>query len=130
MKILAVIRKMLLDNAGVTAACPGGVHVNAVEQGAAMPNVMLMLVSGLEDFTHSGPSGLVEDRVRIWCRAKTPNETAALSQAVHTALQAFVGTVSGVNVQLIRRVMATSDYQDGAKVHRAISDYSVHWGEA
>jgi hypothetical protein len=89
-----------------------------------------MLVSGLEDFTHSGPSGLVEDRVRIWCRAKTADDTAALAGAVHTALQGYVGTVSGADVQLIRRAMETSDYQDGAGIHRAISDYDVHWGEA
>jgi hypothetical protein len=130
MKALSVLRQILTADAGVTAKRAGGIHVNAVPQDDPKPNVQLMLVSGIEEFTHSGPSGLVEDRVRIWCRGMTANATAELGQAVHDALQGYVGTVDGAEVQLVRRVMSMSDYQDGAKVHRAITDFEVWWGLA
>ncbi|MEQ8450442.1 MAG: DUF3168 domain-containing protein [Nitratireductor sp.] len=130
MKALSVVFQILSDDAGVTAARSGPISINAIPDAQSVPNVQLMLVSGLEEFTHGGPSGLVEDRVRVWCRAKTPKEAAALGQAVHDALQGYVGTVDGAAVQLIRRVMTTSDYQDAAKVHRHIADFDVHWGAA
>lgn len=130
MKALSVVFQILSGNAGVTAKRSGGIHMNAIPEGEAKPNVQLMLVSGLEEFTHSGPSGLIEDRVRIWSRGKTAKEAAELGQAVHDALQGYVGTVDGAAVQLIRRVMTTSDYQDAAKVHRHIADFDVHWGAA
>lgn len=128
MKVLLVLRSILLSAAGVTAKRgAGGVHVNAAPQNDPTPNVVLMLVSGLEEFTHSGPSGLVEDRVRVWCRAKTPKAAAELGQAVHDALQGYVGTIEGAAVQLIRRAMSTSDYQEAAELHRAIIDFNIAW---
>ena len=127
MKAVAALRSILLADADVTAKRAGGVHVNAVPQDEAVPNVSLMLVSGLEDFTHSGPSGLIEDRVRIWCRGKTANASAELAQAVHSALQGYVGTVAGCHIQLCRMAMTISDYQDAAKVHRVIIDFNVSW---
>lgn len=130
MKALAVLRSILLANAGVTAKRAGGVHVNAAPQNDPTPNVVLMLVSGLEEFTHSGPSGLVEDRVRVWCRGKTPKAAAELGQAVHDALQGYAGTIEGAVVQLVRRAMSTSDYQEAAELHRAIIDFNVAWNVA
>jgi len=130
MKALSIVRQILLASAAVTAKRSGGVHINAVPQNEPIPNVQLVLASGLEEFTHSGPSGLIEDVVRIWCRGTTPKEAAELGAAVHAALQGYAGTVDGANVQLIRRVMSTSDYQDGAKLHRAITDFEVCWGQA
>lgn len=130
MKAVAALRSILIADAGVTAKRAGGVNVNANPQNDALPNVQLMLVSGLEDFTHSGPSGLIEDRVRIWCRGKTANAAADLAGAVHSALQGYVGTVAGCHIQLCRASMTISDYQDAAEVHRVIIDFNVSWGMA
>ncbi|MBU4529777.1 MAG: DUF3168 domain-containing protein [Hoeflea sp.] len=130
MKALVILRTLLLADAGVTAKRTGGVHTNAAPQEDAMPNVVLLLVSGLEDFTHSGPSGLVEDRVRVWCRGKTAREAGELGAAVHAALQGYVGEVGDAYVQLCRVAMSTSDYQDSANVHRSIIDFNVSWNLA
>lgn len=130
MKSLAAVRAILLASSAVTAKRAGGVHTNAIPAGDGQPNVQLMLVSGLEEFTHGGPLGLVEDRVRIWCRGKTAREAAELSAAVDAALQGYVGTIAGATIQLCHRVMMRSDYQDAAEVHRAIADYDVHWEPA
>ena len=127
MKALSIVRKILLISDAVTEKRAGEIWVNAADQNDPLPNVQMILVSGLEDFTHSGPSGLIEDRVRIWCRGKTDRQAAELGAAVHGALQGYVGVVDDANVQLIRRVMTVSDYQDGAKVHRCIIDVEVHW---
>lgn len=130
MKALAIVRAILSASTAVTGKRAGGIWSNAADQNDPLPNVQIMLVSGLEDFTHSGPSGLIEDRVRVWCRGKTDRQAAELGAAVHSALQGYVGTIEGANVQLIRRVMTVSDYQDAAKVHRCIIDVELHWSAA
>lgn len=130
MKALSIVRTILAANSGVTAKRAGEIHINAAAQDDPLPNVVLMLVSGIEALTHQGPTGLIEDRVRIWCRAATPRRAAELAAAVDAALQGYVGTIAGARVQLIARAMSTSDYQDGAAVHRAILDFGVTWSLA
>ncbi|MFA7588524.1 MAG: DUF3168 domain-containing protein [Novosphingobium sp.] len=127
MKAVAALRSLLLADTSVTAKREGGVNVNANPQNDSLPNVQLMLVSGLEDFTHSGPSGLIEDRVRVWCRGRTANAAADLAGAVHSALHGYVGTAAGCHIQLCRASMTISDYQDKAEVHRVIIDFNVSW---
>lgn len=128
MKILPVIRSLLDANPAVTAKRTGGVFINAVPEGEARPNVQIMLVSGLEEFTHQGPSGLVHDRVRIWSRGNTDREAGELGAAVADALNGWRGLSAGISVQLIRKTMTVSDYQEAAKVHRQIDDFEVAWG--
>jgi hypothetical protein len=130
MRILPVLRSILTASSGVTAKRTGGIFINAVPVSEAKPNVQLMLVSGLEEWTHQGPSGLVEDRVRIWSRGLTDQQAAELGDAIRVALNGYQGTQSGVWINLARRVMSISDFQEGAKVHRQIDDYDVHWGLA
>ena len=130
MKILPVIRTLLRNTPAVVAKCPGGIFINEVPKDSTRPNVQLMLVSGLEEFTHSGPSGLVEDRVRIWSRGRTDQQAGELGEAISTALNGWLGEQSGLRIQLIRKVMTVSDYQEAAGVHRQIDDYAVHWGLA
>jgi hypothetical protein len=131
MKILPVLRTILLAAPGVTAKRTGGVLLNAMPgPDEERPNAAMQLVSGLEEFTHSGPSGLVHDRVRIWSRGNTAQQAGELGDVIRAVLNGWQGTQSGIRVQLIVRTMSTSDYQEAAKVHRQIDDYDVHWGLA
>lgn len=130
MKACSIIFQVLKTDAAVTAARSGPIAINAIPEAQSAPNIQLQQVSGIEEFTHQGPSGLVEDRVRIWSRGKTAKDAAELGQAVHDALQGYTGTVDGTTVQLVRRVMLTSDYQEAANVHRHIADYELHWSPA
>lgn len=127
MIILKAIRAILQAHAGVIAKRAGGVHINAAPEGDAMPNVVLQLVSDLEAFTHAGPTGLIEDRVRIWARARSASEAGDLAAAINAALQNHAGEACGCAIQLCARAMQASDYQDGAQVHRCILDFNVVW---
>ncbi|MHA6644565.1 tail completion protein gp17 [Mesorhizobium sp. A623] len=130
MESLPLIRSILATTAGVTAKRVGGIHHNAAPAADPLPNVVLMSVGGEEGLSHQGPSGLLQERVRIWARGKTAKEAAELGIAIDIALNGYRGTVNGADVQLVEKVMTTSDYQDGATAQRSIVDVRIHWRRA
>lgn len=125
MKILTVLRKKLQDTSAVTTLAGGGIHMNEVPQNAERPNLMLMLVSGSDGWTHQGPDGLHQDIVRIYSRGDEMQDAGTLADAVITALNGWAGTYYGAAVALVQHVNRTGDYQDAAKVHRQIDDFRV-----
>lgn len=130
MEALPIIRAILKAAAGVTAKRTGGIHVNEATQGDAMPDVVLMAVGGGEGLSQQGADGLLHERVRIWARAKTAKEAGQLGIAIDKALHGYSGTVAGATVQLVEKVLSTSDYDDKAEVQRAIIDVRIHWRRA
>lgn len=130
MEALPIIRAILLAAADVTAKRTGGIHMNAAPQGDALPNIVLMNVGGGEGLSHSGPDGALHERVRIWARGKSQKEAGQLGIAIDKALHGYRGTVDGAAVDLVEKVMTTSDYDDGATVQRAVVDVRVHWRRA
>ncbi|WP_420408302.1 tail completion protein gp17 [Hoeflea sp.] len=130
MEALPIVRTILLAAAGVTAKRTGGIHLNVATQGDALPNAVLMSVGGGEGLSHEGADGLLHDRVRIWARAKTAKEADQLGTAIDKALHGYSGTVSGAAVQLVEKVLTTSDHDDKAEVQRSIIDVRIHWRRA
>lgn len=130
MEALPIILAILSVASSVTAKRTGGIHVNAAPQGDALPNIVLMAVGGGEGLTQTGPDGLLHERVRIWARGATAREAGELSIAIDQALHGYSGTVSGATVQLVEKMLTTSDYDDKAIVQRAIVDVRIHWRRA
>lgn len=125
MNILTVLRKRLQDSAGVTSIATGGIYMNNVEQASGRPNVMLMLVSGSDEWTHQGPDGLHQDVVRIYSRSDDMEGVGTLAAAINAALNGWSGAYYGVSVALTQHINRAGDYQDAAKVYRQIDDYRV-----
>lgn len=130
MESLPILKAILAAAAGVTAKRTGGIHVNAAPQNDPLPNIVMMNVGGGEGLTHSGPAGLLSERVRIWARASTAKQAGELGIAIDRALHGYRGTVSGAVVDLVEKIMTTSDYDDAATVQRAIVDVRIHWRRA
>ena len=130
MESLLIIKAILNADSGVTAKRVGGIYINAAPESAALPNIILAAVGGGEGLTHGGPDGLLHERVRIWARGKEAAQAGELGIAIDRALHGFSGTVSGASVQLIEKVMTTSDFQEGAMAQRSILDVRVHWRRA
>lgn len=130
MEALPLVRSILKAAAGVTAKRTGDVCLNTAPEGEGLPNVVLASVGGGEGMTHAGPDGLLHDRVRVWARGRTPKEAGELGTAIDLALNGYAGTVLGASVQSVQKVMVTSDFQDGASVHRSILDFRVWWRRA
>lgn len=133
MESLALIKAILLASSAVTAARDGGIHANEAPQRDPLPNIVIMSTGSNGDsdaLSHSGPNGLLNERVRIWAQGKTANTAMALGVAIDRALHGYSGTVSGCHVQLVEKVMTLSDFQSGATVQRAIIDVRIHWTRA
>lgn len=133
MESLALIKAILLASSAVTAAREGGIHANEAPQRDPLPNVVIMSTGSNDDsdkLTHSGPNGLLNERVRIWAQAKTANAALALGVAIDRALHGYSGNVSGAHVQLVEKLMTLSDFQSNATVQRAIIDVRIHWTRA
>lgn len=125
MDSLTALRNVLANDADVAAYATGGIHFNQVQQGAKRPNVMLMTVSGADDWTHQGPDGLYQNLVRVYSRGDTYEQASTLAAHVRDALNGYIGSVYGIDVKLTQMVNTTGDYQDAAKIYRQIEDYRV-----
>lgn len=127
MEILTVFKKILGDNVAVTAKRRGGIYLNEAEQDSERPNVVLLLVSGGEGYTHMGPDNLHDDLVRVYCRGETAQQAGELGTAVEMALKRWTGVLFGHEVQLIQHLNRNSDYDSGAKIYRQITDFRAFY---
>lgn len=125
MIVLTAIRKKLQDTSAVTTLATGGIYMVEVPQNASRPNIMLMSISGSDDWSHQGPDGLYQDIVRIYSRGDSFEDAVRTAAAVKAALNGWIGTNYGVAVKLTQHVNTTGDYQDAAKVFRQIDDFRV-----
>ena len=130
MESLPIVKAILNAASGVTAKRIGGIHFNEAPQNDPLPNIVLQSVGGGEGLTHCGPDGLLHERVRIWARGRTARDAGELGIAIDRALHGLSGSVAGASVQLIEKVMTTSDYDDKAPIQRSILDFRVHWRRA
>lgn len=128
MQVLSSLRAVLKASSTVTTAAPGGVHILDIPEDSVRPNIMLMTVSGADDWTHQGPDGLHQDLVRIYFRGDTQAGAIASAKAARAVLNGLITSAYyGVSIQLTQHVNTNGDYQDDAKVFRQIDDYRVHY---
>lgn len=127
MEILTVVKSVLENAAAVTAKRTGGIWINQVGQNEPRPNLMLMLVSGGQDYTHQGPTQFFDALVRIYARGDTDREAAQLGRTVQDTLENWTGTVYGHTVSLCQHINTNGDYQDAAKVYRQIDDFRLFY---
>lgn len=109
-----------------------GVPVNwgAHPQGAALPGIVLTVVSAAEGLTLKGPDGLSQGRVQVDCYAATYGAARATARAVIAALY---GWRSG-QMRLVEHV-ATRDSREGGsneadRPYRTSLDFMTHWRAA
>ena len=94
-----------------------------------MPNVVVHQVSGSDEVTHSGPTGLNEDLVRVYSKAQTDKTALVHANAIRRALNGYRGSVAGHDIQLIHHRNRNTDYDSEAGIFRQIDDYRIHYSE-
>ena len=122
------LRAILLASSGVTTLAPAA-RINWGEhpQGAALPGLVLNVVSDAEGLHLKGPDGLSEGRVQIDAYAKTYGEAKTLSRAVRTVLHGY----RGGGFRLVSHV-ATRDSREGGtneaeRPFRISLDFTTSW---
>lgn len=91
----------LLAASGVTALVSTRVYPVARPQGSTLPAVTLQRIDGAPLLTDEGDSGLENPRIQLDCWGTTYASAKAAARAVIAALNAFDGTLTGVNIPLI-----------------------------
>lgn len=126
------LRALLVADAAVNAEVAGRVYWDTAVQGSAKPSIVLYPVSGVPDYHMQGPSGLVESRVQIDCRATTRTGALALARKVEAVLSGLRTVESGIKFNGIFKVNARSSFEDtGAETFFVNSaDYQVWSGLA
>lgn len=94
-------------------------------QGAALPRVVLQVVSEVPNYTHDGPSGFVQNRVQIDVYAPT-------YRAAHDAAELIDTALSGLRAGLILGAFKAGrrdnppDLGAGETLARISLDYMIH----
>ncbi len=127
MIILKELKALLEAEASVADQATGGVHLFKVPQDAQQPNATLMLISGGEEYTHSGPDGLQEALIRIYSRGATPAGAITTGEAIRNYLREFKGTTGTLNVQGCFHLNTNGDHTDDFSVFRQIDDFRFHY---
>lgn len=126
MEILKAVKAIMVGDTDYQAAVTS-TYIGAMPIEPVHPSVTLHLVTGTDDFTHDGPSGLEQDLIRIYSRGTSDKECSQVARAVHTLLQGYVGTVDGHAIQLIQHRNRNTSHDEQADVYRQIDDYRVHY---
>ena len=97
----AIITRLLADSA-VAALVGERVYPIRADQGSALPRLVVTKISGRDDYTMAGPSGLREGRVQVDCYNDATLGAAAntaLASAVRLALGGLTATVGATRLQ-------------------------------
>lgn len=125
---------LLLADTAIAGLTGSGdrLYWNVGEQGKPDPMAVLYLISGVPDYHMQGPSGLVESRVQVDCRAGTVAEALALARAVEARLSGYRGTRDGIKFMGIfkqsERARFDAEPKPGTHMHSA--DYQLFSGLA
>ena len=122
------LRAILLASSGVTALAPAArINWGAHPQGAALPALVLNVISDAEEYTMTGPDGLSQGRVQVDAYADTYAQAKQLSRAVLAALSGY----RGGGFQGVFHV-GTRDSREGGsneadRPFRVSLDFTTHW---
>ena len=122
------LRALLLASSGVTTLAPAArINWGSHPQGAALPGVVLNVISDAEGMVMNGPNGLSEGRVQIDAYADSYSQAKALSRAVIAALHGLRNT----NFRLVTHV-STRDSREGGtneaeRPFRVSMDFTTAW---
>lgn len=123
------IRTLLINNAAVSAIIGQRVYPNQLPQGVRSPSVVYNRITGRAEYTLAGSGGLLEDLFQIDSIAVDSDSATNLALAVHDALSAFKGPISGVTVRGIFRQNLRDLFDEAVQLNRMAGDYVVWYAE-
>lgn len=127
---------LLLANVTLTGLIGEGansrLYWDTIRQGVTSPAVVLYKISGIPDYHHAGPSGLVQSRVQIDCRAPTRAAALEVARAIEAQLSGYRGIVGTIRFGSILKDGERSSYdRSEADAYFVVStDYMIWSGAA
>lgn len=121
-------RALLTGSAAVNAIAPASrINWGAHPQGAALPGIVLNVISDAEGLVMNGPNGLFQGVVQVDCYGATITATKGLARTVRTLLHAY----RGGGFRLITH-QGTRDSREGGsneatRPYRVSMDFNTAW---
>jgi hypothetical protein len=124
------LKALLAATAGVTALAPAArINWGARAQGAALPALVLNVISDVEEYTLQAGDGLFRARVQADCYAVTTLQAKQLSRAVRAVLSGY----RGGNFRLVEHVATRDSRESGTneadRPYRRSLDFETFWKE-
>jgi hypothetical protein len=131
MTIEQAIFEALTEDSGVAAIVSRRVYPSLMPQNPTLPAIVYTLISGQQEESHDGPSGLARPRYQFDCYAETATGAFALSEALRLALHGFSGTLGGSGGVTCGGILFAGKrvlYESETRIHRVSIDYLI-WHE-
>ena len=90
------LRTLLLTDTALANLVGRLIDWDVIPQGKSGPAVVMHLISGVPDYHMAGPSGLVQSRVQIDCRATTKATAKAVARAVEAVLSGYKSKIGAI----------------------------------
>jgi hypothetical protein len=124
------LRAFLLADAAISTAVGGTrIYPTVLKQGIRDPSIVYNRITGLGNWTTTGPSGLTRPRFQIDCYATTSDQAEALADLVKARLDGYRGLMGSVMVQGVFFDTERDDYQADAELYRTSRDYFIWFEE-
>ena len=133
MNAQAVTYALLSADAGVTAIVPAArIYASMLDEGVALPAVVIMLISTMDQSTidPTSPFQLRRSRVQVNALAQDYAQAQALGRAVNAAMAFERGTIAGVTVtSVVRDWTHADDFDPELHAHLVAADFLIVWHE-
>lgn len=133
----SALARHLASTHAVASLAVGGIGPVVVTQDVdaapVYPNIRYTKISGTEEYSHSGPTGLQQARYQFDVYALHPVAARQLADALRLALGGFVGTMEGaegiVEIGAIFFEDEDASYVDELEVHWVRMDFMIWFSE-
>jgi len=131
MIIEEVLYAYLTNCAGLTALVGDRIYPIILPQKISFPAVTYQRISGIREYSQSGPSGLAHPRFQFSCWAKKYQEAKAIAEQVRLALDGYKGMMGGPDGVRVDAVYIEDDhdiYDPETKIYHIALDVVI-WHE-
>lgn len=128
--IVEGLRTFMLADATIAGLVGTRVYPNILPQSPTVPAISYQFISGTDDVTTDGPSGLANPTIQIDCWATTYAAMDGLFQAVRKRINGYSGLAGTIAVHGVFLVRKRDLYDNDTKLHRRTADWSIWHEEA
>lgn len=127
-----VLSNLLLAHAPLAALIGNRIHWDVMPQGQPMPHVTMYVISGLTNYTYSGPDKTQQTRVQFDSRGNSAAQARAVADALTERLSGFRAEFQGTKFKgcFAAGQRTRHDKVDGTEWFTDGRDFIIHWAPA
>lgn len=127
-----VLANLLLEHAPLAALIDDHLHWDVMLPGAPFPNVVMFVISGVTNYTYSGPDRTQQNRIQFDSRGSTAADARAVADALTERLSGFRGEFQGTKFKgcFASGQRTRHEKVDGLEWFVDSRDFNIFWAPA